>query len=296
MQTQHLINLIKQHACISNVDTTNEKLSKLIEGGLSSLHIICDFDCTMTKYITSKGKRNLGSHHILSASSCLTQEYKAEVKKLNDYYSPFETNMAMTSAEKTPYMVEWLTKIHKLIIGQNIHKDKISEMVDENDVEMRAGLDILTEKCKVGNVPFLIFSAGLGNIIEQVLISKNLFHPDNMHIISNKMGFNEKTGIYDHFKEPLIHTFNKSEVMIKDSPYYNTVKNRGNIILIGDSIGDLQMASGISHDICLSIGFYNKNDDFFDKYQEMFDIVVTGDGPMKVINYIMDAIIKTSVN
>ncbi|CAG8574625.1 2475_t:CDS:2, partial [Diversispora eburnea] len=247
-----------QYAYISNVDTTNEKLSKLIKGGLSN------FDCTMTKYITSKGKRNLGSHHILSASSCLTQEYKAEVKRLNDYYSPFETNMEMTSAEKTPYMVEWLMKIHKLIIEQNIHKDKINEMVAENDVEMRDGLDLLAEKCKVGNVPFLIFSAGLG-----------------------------KTGIFDHFKEPLIHTFNKSEVMIKDSLYYNTVKNRGNIILIGDSIGDLQMASGISHDICLSIGFYNKNDNFFDKYQEMFDIVVTDDGPMNVINYIMDAIIKT---
>ncbi|CAG8665540.1 8093_t:CDS:1 [Scutellospora calospora] len=104
------------------------------------------------------------------------------------------------------------------------------------------------------------------------------------------MGFNEETGICDHFKEPLIHALNKGKVNIKDNPYYTKIKNRNNIILLGDTIGDLQMASGINHDTCLSIGFYNAKDNSInEEYKKMYDIVVTNDGSLDVINFIIEA-------
>ncbi|CAG8475580.1 610_t:CDS:2 [Diversispora eburnea] len=212
-KTQKLIDIIQQHARIHDVETTRKKLLKIVEDGLSNLHIICDFDCTMTRYFRSNGERNPGSHNILSSSSRLTPE-----------------------EEKAPYMIEWWNKAHELLIGQNINKNVVKDMVAETEVAMRPGLDELIEKCKNQNVPFLVFSAGLG-----VLAAKNLFHPNNMHIVSNQMGFNEETGICDHFKEPLIHVFNKSEVMIKNSPYHEIIENRSNVILMGDSIGDLQI-------------------------------------------------------
>ncbi|RHZ71884.1 hypothetical protein Glove_251g53 [Diversispora epigaea] len=288
-KTQKLINIIQQHARIHDIETTHKKLLKIVEDGLSNLHIICDFDCTMTRYFRSNGERNPGSHNILSASSRLTPEYKIEVKRLLDYYYPIEMNSAMTEEEKAPYMIEWWNKAHELLIGQNINKNVLKDMVAETEVAMRPGLDELIEKCKNQNVPFLVFSAGLGDVIEQVLAAKNLFHPNNMHIVSNQMGFNDETGICDHFKEPLIHVFNKSEVMIKGSPYHEIIENRSNVILMGDSVGDLQMSRGIHHDTCLTVGFLNNMiDKFLITYLKTFDIVIIGDGPTDVVNFIID--------
>ncbi|CAG8434931.1 8601_t:CDS:2 [Scutellospora calospora] len=206
-----------------------------------------------------------------------------------------ELDKTLTREEKTPFMVEWWEKAHELLINQHINKNDIKDMVAETPVEMRPGLDVLIEKCKNNNIPFLIFSAGIANVIEQVLIAKNLNHPDNMHIVSNQMGFNPETGICDHFEEPLIHIFNKSEIMIKKSPYYATIKNRGNVILLGDSVGDIHMADGIQHETCLTIGFLNHEvEHFINIYLETFDIVVVDDGPMNIVNSIIDACSKDS--
>ncbi|CAG8726654.1 5814_t:CDS:2, partial [Dentiscutata erythropus] len=170
----------------------------------------------------------------------------------------------------------------------------VKDMVTETPVELRPGLDVLIRKCKDNNIPFLIFSAGIANVIEEVLTTRNLYHRNNMHIISNQMGFNSETGICDHFKVPLIHIFNKSEIIIKNSPYYTTIKNRGNVILLGDSIGDIHMADGIQHNICLTVGFLNHNvEDYINTYLETFDIVVVDDGPMDTIAF-QNVIYKTT--
>lgn len=53
------------------------------------------------------------------------------------------------------------------------------------------------------NVPCLIFSAGLGDLLEEVLHAQSAYYP-NVKVISNFMIFNEQGECVD-FKEPLIH-------------------------------------------------------------------------------------------
>ncbi|KAF0362328.1 5-nucleotidase, cytosolic III [Gigaspora margarita] len=294
-KVQHFIDFIKKHSKLKNVDATHRKLEKILDDGLENLQIVCDFDCTMTRYFTPNRERNPGSHKILSSSSRLTEEFKKETDKLCEDYYPIEIDKTLTKEEKIPYMIEWWEKAHELLLGQRINKNDIKEMVAETPVEMRPGLDVLIRKCKDNDIPFLIFSAGIANVIEEVLITKNLYYSNNMHIVSNQMGFNPETGICDHFKVPLIHIFNKSEIMLKDSPYYKTIENRRNVILLGDSIGDIHMADGIQHEICLTIGFLNHDvEDYIDTYLETFDIVVVNDGPMDIVNHILDACSKDS--
>ncbi|CAG8445642.1 6080_t:CDS:2 [Acaulospora colombiana] len=244
----------------------------------------------MTRYFTSTGERNQSSHRILESSSRLTDEYKGKVEALFSYYYPIEISMEKSKDEKISDMIEWWEKSHKLLIEQNLSKQDIEEMVTESTVEMRPGVDQFIEKCKNYDIPFLIFSAGIANVIEQVLTMKGLLHARNMHIVSNQMGFNEKTGRCDHFKEPLIHTFNKNEIIIRDSPYHTTIEDRGNVILLGDSLSDVQMADGIRHHTCLYIGFLNYGaEKLLDKYMETYDIVIVGDGTMNIVNFIIDA-------
>lgn len=65
-------------------------------------------------------------------------------------------------------------------------------------------------------------------------------------------------GILVGFKGEMIHVYNKNESAIHKSDYFEKLKNRENIILMGDSIGDLKMADGATNaQNLLKIGFLN---------------------------------------
>lgn len=53
------------------------------------------------------------------------------------------------------------------------------------------------------SVPCLVFSAGLGDLVEALLHRDNVFFP-NMKVVANYINFNE-AGECVSFKEPLIH-------------------------------------------------------------------------------------------
>lgn len=60
------------------------------------------------------------------------------------------------------------------------------------------------------------------------------------------------------FKGDMIHIFNKNEGAIHRSDYFLDLAHRENIILLGDSMGDLRMADGAtSNKDLLKIGFLN---------------------------------------
>ena len=58
--------------------------------------------------------------------------------------------------------------------------------------------------------------------------------------------------------DEIIHTFNKNESAIHSSDYFQNIRHRENLILLGDSIGDLKMAEGAENvENSLKIGFLN---------------------------------------
>lgn len=155
-------------------------------------------------------------------------------------------------------------------------------MVRRVKIELRPGLDQVLYHCRDYEVPFLVFSAGIGDLLDLILKQANLYF-DNMHIVSNMMVFDENDICID-FKEPLIHVFNKSEFQLETTPYYQQIQKRGNVILMGDSLGDLQMSQGVHHDLCLNIGFLNHDIKALEPaYVEAFDIVIEGDANMKPV-------------
>lgn len=159
---------------------------------------------------------------------------------------------------------------------------ELAEMTSRVKIQFRNGLHEILNHCKDSEIPFLVFSAGVENIIEEILKQDNLLF-DNMHIVSNRMVFNDQ-GVCVDFQEPLIHVLNKSEFQLEKTPYYSTIEKRANVILMGDSLGDLQMSQGVTHDLCLNIGFLNHDiKDLEPAYLEKFDIVIEGDANMKPV-------------
>ncbi|CBY25209.1 5'-nucleotidase [Caenorhabditis elegans] len=141
-------------------------------------------------------------------------------------------------------------------------------------------------------VPFIIFSAGIGTIIEMYLRHKFGRVESNTHVVSNMMGFDDD-GYVNSFSDPLIHVFCKnSSVMPADRTFSEQIEGRKNVILLGDSVGDAFMDVGVEEEqVSLKIGFVNHDaDKLVDKYLNYFDIVLVDDQSMDIPNQILEAI------
>lgn len=149
--------------------------------------------------------------------------------------------------------------------------------------------------CTVLNVPIVIVSAALTDIVERSIdllieeigsegdkIDRNL-----VHIIANNSDFCPQTQKLKGFLDPLVHTTNKGDVV---KHYFNTSKHaeellkRHNIIVMGDLIDDIKMASHLHEveDDLLSIGFFNNPQKdgmkLLHEYENNFDMVISDDG------------------
>ncbi|XP_054710107.1 cytosolic 5'-nucleotidase 3-like [Uloborus diversus] len=282
--------LKKSNVHIKNRDHVEEVVSQFIKDGPSKLQVISDFDHTLTR-IHLNGKQCTTTYGILDQGPFCTDEFKEKSKSLFNHYHPIEVDPNLSRAEKVPYMLEWYTKSVLLMPTSGISKSSVPEMVETSNVCLRDGCDAVFELLHKKNVPLLIFSAGVGDMLKQVLQKKNLLLP-NIKIIANFLRFDEKDKLLG-FKDELIHTFNKNKGSIKNSDYFETLKTRNNVILLGDSLGDLDMAAGVQNlNSILKIGFLNyKIEESLQEYMDNFDIVLTDDQTMDVAFVLLQSIL-----
>ena len=60
------------------------------------------------------------------------------------------------------------------------------------------------------------------------------------------------------FKGELIHIYNKREGALLNTGHFEELRSRPNVLLLGDSLGDLTMADGVQEvEKVLKIGFLN---------------------------------------
>ncbi|KAG7325347.1 hypothetical protein KOW79_011663 [Hemibagrus wyckioides] len=95
-------------------------------------------------------------------------------------------------------------------------------------------------------------------------------------------------GVACAFKGELIYSFNKRERALQNTHQF--VHNRTNVLLLGDSMGDLDLAEGVQ-DLKNHIGYLNdKVEERREAYVSSYDIVLeedeTLDVPNAILNYI----------
>lgn len=152
------------------------------------------------------------------------------------------------------------------------------------------------------NVPTLIFSAGLYDVIHAVLDKEYAKRPSqcvpkNVHVVSNMMCFNED-GTAVGFDGKLIHSLNKNANVVLDTPFWAQcqMEKRRNILLLGDSIGDARMANGLDYaeDEIVRVGFLNHpvTDEKLQLYLQTFDVVLTHDSSLLPVELLLHQIQK----
>ncbi|XP_028673368.1 cytosolic 5'-nucleotidase 3 isoform X2 [Erpetoichthys calabaricus] len=280
----------KKTVHIRDPEKVEEIICGLIKGGATKLQIITDFDMTLSKF-SSNGKRCPTCHNIIDNCKLVTEECREKLLRLKNTYYPIEIDPQLSIEEKFPFIVEWYFKSHTLLIEQGLQKEKLPEVVRESDVSLREGYEMFFDKLHHHNIPVFIFSAGLGDILEEIIRQAGVYHP-NIKVVSNFMDFDEN-GVLRGFKGELIHVYNKHDGALKNTDYFRQLKDNCNIILLGDSLGDLNMADGVtSVENILKIGFLNdKVDALLEKYMELYDIVLVKDETLEVPNSILQKIL-----
>ncbi|KAI7980194.1 Cytosolic 5'-nucleotidase 3 [Camellia lanceoleosa] len=277
-------------AVVGDPELLHKKKSAIRLAGPAKLQVIADFDATLTKYWID-GRRGQSSHGLLQQGNPV---YDVKRRELYEYYHPLEFNPTIPLDKKAKLMEEWWGKTHALLIEGGLTFDAIKNSVANATIAFREGVVELFEFLEENDVPVLIFSAGLADIIEEVLRQKLHKSFKNVKVVSNRMVF-DQSGQLVSFKGKTIHVLNKNEHALDmaapvhdhlgdpDEPIDDTasVKKRTNVLLLGDHIGDLGMSDGLNYETRISVGFLNDNVmNSLDSYREAFDVLYLNDAPM----------------
>jgi 5'-nucleotidase len=170
-------------------------------------------------------------------------------------------------------------------VTHEVLRSCVNEMMETNIPELRNGAVEFLKLLHACHVPLVILSAGLQDLITEFLKQKKIKY-DNIHVVANRFVFDKNGKAID--SEQGIHVLNKNEARLHDLPIYKEIKKRKNVILLGDSLGDLKMVGGFAYDCLLKIGFLNDRvEENLEEYKRQFDVIIPGDGGFDFVNELL---------
>ena len=276
---------MKKGVVIASQDFEETK-KDILDAGIENFHVIADFDRTLTKAFL-KGQKKVGSMiSQLRDGRYLTEDYASRAHALFDEYHPIEISADVPLEEKKEKMQEWWAKHFELLIECGLNKDTIKtaveNMIKEDTLVFREGVGKFLDFLKDNDIPLVIMSSSIGDMIVEFLKQKELYY-DNVYVIANLLDFDDEgnaTGI-----KKIVHVFNKSETEVK----VHEVQDRKNVLLLGDSLGDLGMIEGFDTDNLIAIGFLNESPkENLEKFKELYDVVLLGDPDFNFVNNFLD--------
>lgn len=283
--------MVKNTPIKSNSIKLTKVINRIKKAGSEKLHVLADFDRTLTKaYVNGKIVPSLIS--ILRDYDYLTPEYPQKANKLFQKYHSIEINPNTFAKTKKKAMQEWWTKHFDLLIQSGLSKNEIKRAMFSGKVELRNGAKRFFSLLNKINIPLIILSSsGLGDDSIKWYLQREKVLSKNIYIISNTFKW-DRNGRAIGIKSPIIHSMNKDETVLKKFPFYNKIKERKNVILLGDNPSDVDMITGFSYNNLIKIGFLNENvRKNIQTYKKAYDVIILNDGPMDYINKLLSIII-----
>jgi len=223
-----------------------------------NLLVITDFDATITCGDSEQ------CHDVMGNSKLLSSEFRREFAPLLDW----STNTAIDG-------VEWWDVAHGLMIKHGMPaRAIIPRLVREAKMVPRPGALELLKRMEDLNVPVLIVSAGLSDVIEEFLRQHGALS-ENVTVCSNRLNYQADSTPKSVSPEPPITSFTKEYAYSSASAFFAEHAKRKAIVQLGDSLTDVDPARHVPYDHLLSVGFVNERPDPT-KHHETFDAVVHG--------------------
>jgi len=222
------------------------------------LLVITDFDATIT---TGDSEQ---CHDVMGNSKLLSSEFRREFAPLLDW----TTNASIDG-------VEWWDTAHALMVKHGTPpRAIIPRLVREAKMVPRPGALELLKRLEILNVPVLIVSAGLTDVIEEFLRQHGAL-TENVTVCSNRLNYEGDSTPKSVSPAPPITSFTKEYAYSSASSFFAEHATRKSIVQLGDSLTDVDPARHVPYDNLLSVGFVNARPDPT-RHHETFDAVVHG--------------------
>ncbi len=254
-----------------------EKVNKL-KLNSNNFFVVADFDRTLTEGASDS------TWGVFANANQVGAEYKKRRTELYNKYRPMEIDPNLSEEEKSKAMTEWWQLHINLFYEYGVKEEAVKNAVAAGNLKYRGGAKEFLKKMNEFNVPVIIISAGIGNVIEEFLRLENDYY-DNIKIISNFIVF--ENGEFKEVAGDIIHALNKNIVSLDDNAKHN-LENRERILLLGDGFADLKMISEEAKKNAITVGFLDeKIEENLESYNKGFDIVLTNLGSFEDVNNIL---------
>ncbi len=258
------------HVLIADQAALQDKIAQLkSQTKNEQLCVVSDWDRTLTKARTEEGQ-DATSYSVIAHGAYLGEAYRVEMDHLYARYRPIEISQTISHREKQKAMRDWWMAALAMMQKYGLTEEVIEDIAIRDFMRLRDGSIDLFKILADREIPLLILSAGIGNVIAKYLKVRTLL-TSNVAITANKLIF-DTPGAVAGFCEPVIHSFNKAR-------HANTPQ--GCVLLLGDTIEDAQMVNDARANCIIRVGFLNEAvEENRATYLRAYDVVICNDASM----------------
>lgn len=224
-----------------------------------NFYVVIDFDRTLT------AAKSISCWRVLYHSNLLGKNFKQSYDKIHDATYPSENE---TIQVKHELLQSRFSQYMELLKNLKIDEEIIERCVNKTDLKLRDGAREFLTKMYEYNIPVIIISASIGNVIEKFLKFHNCLY-DNIYIYANYLDMT-----YQGKNVCNITPYSKNRICFSQE-ITDKIKDKYYILLVGDIIEDINMVSKEHLARTLSVGFLDKEiSKNLEKYINTFDIVL----------------------
>lgn len=317
MRKEIIIQNKKDETLISDPEKLNEKLSIFKKSCSDKCIFVSDFDYTFS--LRFLNHTQLYSSYCFLENSLLINEknpnFKNQLHELSLKYECYETDTSIDFEFRKSMIKDWFEKALDLFIEQHITKKDFIEVIREafnkDKFYFRKELKLFFEKLLTLNIPIIIISGGIKEIIENLLLDflgniyTEMITKHLLTILANEFTYDNQNNVNGYI-QPVIHTFNKGK-FVKDAININYPNLKlTNIFVMGDHLNDYDSIKEIDEvkdkKNIIGIGFINinpnsefkeKEEKTIEEYKNVFDVNILSNGGFEYINNLIDSLYKS---
>lgn len=245
---------------VSDLEIVGAKLENF---SATNTQFVLDFDNTVTSYGSASTWQSIRN------SGIMPDEYNRKMSALYEKYWPIEKDENKSFEERFDAMEQWHNQIFDFFYQYGLKEEDFTHIWEQ--ASFRSGFNALF----ASEIPALILSAGVSNVIEKYLLSIGV-DLKTIQIISNHLIFNTSWE-YDGYSGDIIHAMNKIDVR-KNMILSDIFNQRKNKILMWDRVADLKMIEESELSDALTIWFLNTDSlEHINVFRSKFDIVIQDD-------------------
>ncbi len=236
-----------------------------------NFYVLIDFDRTLTK------GNSISCWRILYYSDLLGNDFKEKYDKIHDKTFPNENE---SKEIKQNAYSERFEEYMELLKQKELNDEIIKKAVQKTNLQLRDGAKEFLKKMYEANVPVIIISCSIGNVLIEYLKSNNCYY-NNIHIYAN---------YYNDYGKHICNVtpYNKNEISFSQE-VKDKINNRDYTLLLGDLIDDINMIEQGRLENTVTVGFLDKKiTENLKLYKENFDIVLTDNSSYRELEKILN--------